>query len=617
MNTDYLRFDSNSLKELIINKLNVDGTYSDQLFPGSDLTVLIDMFCYMFDTMTFLENVGAAEAIFTDTQYYENMNRIVKMLGYNPLGFITSTVSVALGIKEGKDWGGNTLATIPKFTNYVTDLNDSKGNPIIYTFTEDFAFPIDENTVPSNFTPKLFNGTWKTYPNNFVSTGIPFETFTLTSIDISLADRQLISHDNIKVYILEEDGIYYEYIGTSNLYTSRDDKALQNGINDKNRFFEYRLNENKQYTLTFGDNISSKQLSKDMVITVIYLESNGPDGEIGAEVINSDGFLTIDIEGLDYNFIETNIYKNDPTYIPIDRLELITLNNNIASTSTKDLENVESIRRYAPDNFRTGGRLITEQDFEQYILAKWPTSVYDVSVVNNWKYMTEFQTWLKRYDKLNPDISHFDYEFADSCEFNNIYLLLKAFDTNPVPDASKRDIESTCNKLKPTTSELIPVNSFNTVLTPYLSGDKDIKYWDPNIENKIVLIRDNNTMTSIERIKQKANTIVLNFFNLKNQSLGATIDINNLYNQLMAIDGVKKVQTSYLKHGEIQNKTQYFDGLSFALWTSYLLNGEDFTTITGNYKLLSFQFPMLLNPNNFINLIEVVSDIYNISNIEF
>jgi hypothetical protein len=174
-----------------------------------------------------------------------------------------------------------------------------------------------------------------------------------------------------------------------------------------------------------------------------------------------------------------------------------------------------------------------------------------------------------------------------------------------------------CNKLKPLTSEIVPVNTFNTVLTPYLDGSIDIRDWDTNVENKIVLIRDNNTMTSVERIKQKANSIVLDFFKLENQSLGAMIDINNLYNQLMAIDGVKKVQTSYLKSGDPINKTEYFDGLSFALWTSYLLDGKDFTTITGNYKLLSFQFPILLDPDNFINLIDVVSDIFNISNIEF
>ncbi len=48
MSTDYLNFDAASLKDLITNKLNEDGSYTDQLFEGSDLSVLIDVFCYFF-----------------------------------------------------------------------------------------------------------------------------------------------------------------------------------------------------------------------------------------------------------------------------------------------------------------------------------------------------------------------------------------------------------------------------------------------------------------------------------------------------------------------------------------------------------------------------------------
>jgi hypothetical protein len=630
--TDYLRFDSNSIKDLIVNKLNFDGTYSDQLFPGSDLSVLIDVFCYMFDTMAFLENVGAAEAIFTDAQYYENMNRIVKMLGYNPMGFITSFVNCQLSIAEGEVFDpGNTetsqLILLPKFTTYTTDLNDSKGRPVKYTLTENFSTVVTSTSeIFNDNTPIFHNGTWKTYTTVFVSTGIPFETFTLSDIDASLDQKQLISHDHIKIYVEETIGgeqVWTEWYANNNLFTSseqtfNDLTSSANKANNENRFFEYRLNENKQYTLTFGDNINGKQLPPNAKILVIYLESNGVEGEIGPGVINTDGILTVEIEGLSSEFIKNNLLTEPGiiTWGPGGKIELVRAENNESSYNSRDLETTDKIRENAPKAFRTGARLITEADFEYYIKSKF-TNIFDIKVMNNWSYMTEFQMWLKQYDKLKPDIKHFNYEYADSCDFNNIYLWLKAPGGFKVSESYKKIIERECDRLKPATSEIIPIDTFTTIFSPFLKGLYALESWDPNQENKIVLTREVNTMVSVERIQQKATQIILDFFKLENQCLGNTININNLYNQLMGIDGVKKVQTRYLKTGDPESQSEFYDGLSFGFWTPRIIEGADFKRITGNYKIKNFQFPSLFNPNDLSKLIVVKSDIYNISNIEF
>jgi len=188
-NTDYLRWNAHSLRELITNKLNEDGTYSDQIFPGSDLSVLIDVFCYMFDSLTFLENVGASEAIFTDAQYYENINRIVKMLGYNPLGFITSNVGCFLGVREGQTYPNPGMITLPKFTTYTTNLSDNNGEPVKYTLVDNYTFIINEDSVTSDFKPTFYNGSWKVYPSTFVAVGIPYESFTLNQLNLEEPDR--------------------------------------------------------------------------------------------------------------------------------------------------------------------------------------------------------------------------------------------------------------------------------------------------------------------------------------------------------------------------------------------------------------------------------------------
>ena len=619
-NTDYLRWNANSLKELIVNKLTIDGTYSDQLFEGSDLSVLIDVFCYMFDTLTYLENVGASEAMFTDAQYYENINRIVKMLGYNPLGFITSTVATELGVREGYEFEKSELITIPKYTTYTTELADKDGYPVQYTFVKDYSFAVQESYISPNFKPVLYNGTWKLYPKTYVATGIPYETITLSEIP----KDALLSHGHIDVYVKEPNGKVTQWEGYPNLYSAaEDDAGATNNRGIGENYFEYRLNEKREYILTFGDNVLGKQLLEKSEVSILYLQSNGPDGEIGVDIINTKGELKVDVEGLSETFIKDYLFHNNPSHIawgtdPNNQLQYITVRNKEESSSSKSMESVDSIRRRAPGAFRTGARLITEQDFEQYILSNWSNAVYDVKVLNNWKYMTEFQSWLKLYGKLQPDIKHFNFTYADSCDFNNIYIFLKSYDNNAnVTDGSKTTIETVCNQLKPLTSELIPVDILNTFFTPYLEGDYDIHDFDSNKENKIVITRDKNSMVSLERIKQNAYDVFLKFFDLKNQKLGNIIDMDQLFIDLMSIDGVKKIQTSYLKHGRPANETKYFDGLSFGFWTPFIVEGKDFTKITGNYKLKDFQFPVLYHPNSFSELIEVVSDIYNISNIEF
>ena len=618
--TDYLRWNASSMKDLIVEKLNEDGVYSDQIFEGSNLSVIIDVFAYMYDVLTFYVNHSATEAIFTDAQLYENLNRIVKMLGYNPKGFITSTVLGKLGLRETYS-SGSLRTIIPKYTTVTLNQNDANGNSIKYTFVEDYPFVINNSGINSNFSPTLYNGSWKLYSSTLAPQGIPFETFTLSNIDLFGEDKIFVANNMIDCYVQHEDGTIEVYQAVTNLYNST----------STDLHFEARINENKQYTLKFGDNINGKQLPPNSIIYVVYLESNGPSGQIGGNAIIPDNVLSVEIEGLSEAFIKENILSvdvntdfitfGDPNigYSGISEtlLQYITLTNELPSTIINDLETVEEIRENAPNWFRMGSRLITHQDFQQYILSNYSNSVYDITVHNNWEYMTEFQEWLRQYDKLSIDIRNYSYYFSDSCDFNNIYLWVKSFGNSMVTQSTKTIIERDCDRLKPVTSEVVLLDPFMVAVTPYIKGDYDLTDFDNMHENKIQLIRDRNTMITVERIQQKAVDIVQTFFKTENQSLGNTINLNNLYNQLSAIDGVKLVRTKYLKSGEPESKAEYYDGLSMAIWTQHILQGLDFTKISGNFKLKSFQFPYLYNSSTFINKIEVTSDNFNISEVEY
>ena len=92
----YTGFDAQSLRDLIIERLNSDPTinFTDQNFEGSNVSALIDIIAYSYHVLLFYLNNTASEVDFNQATLYENMNRIVKLIGYKPTGKQTSVVPI-------------------------------------------------------------------------------------------------------------------------------------------------------------------------------------------------------------------------------------------------------------------------------------------------------------------------------------------------------------------------------------------------------------------------------------------------------------------------------------------------------------------------------------------
>ena len=65
--------------QILRRKLIESGLYTDQIYPGSDTRILIDLFAWTFDVLTYILNNNLSNAIFEDTEIYENLNKIVKV----------------------------------------------------------------------------------------------------------------------------------------------------------------------------------------------------------------------------------------------------------------------------------------------------------------------------------------------------------------------------------------------------------------------------------------------------------------------------------------------------------------------------------------------------------
>ena len=101
--TAYTAFDALSLKNLIKDRLNQKSFFTDQNYEGSNLSSMIDVVAYSYHVLLFYLNQTSSESTFTETELYENINRIVKIIDYKPVGQQSANLSFKIIIYYIRD----------------------------------------------------------------------------------------------------------------------------------------------------------------------------------------------------------------------------------------------------------------------------------------------------------------------------------------------------------------------------------------------------------------------------------------------------------------------------------------------------------------------------------
>ena len=315
----YVAFDATTLKDFIVQRLNENEKFTDQNYEGSNLAAVIDIIAYSYHVLLFYLNNTAAEVDFNQATLYENMNRIVKLIGYKPTGKQTSVVPIKAVAGQGLTKGNY---TIRKYSYVLADSNTQ------YTFNEDISF---DKTVDGNQEIKslednaiLYQGSVSEYPDYFAQ-GIDFESFPIVVENITNTDdSRFISENTISVYVKETSSDrYYEYRQIDSLYLST--------AND--RVFEKRLNENGYFEIKFGDGSFGKRLEEGDVVAVNYLLSDNLKGQISKNVINGNKIFVYDSPRQREIFNDTYTNQNDTTFLNVDNGSNLTLSNPVNSTT--------------------------------------------------------------------------------------------------------------------------------------------------------------------------------------------------------------------------------------------------------------------------------------------
>jgi len=613
LDTSYLKFDAYSMKDLITKFLSEDETFTDQVYEGSNLSILIDIFANHFQVMMYYLNQSAGESLFSDSTIYENMNRIVKLLNYSPRGYSTS--AGVFNITNVVDENNGKL--IPLYSYIDTGKTDDKGDTVYYSTVGNYYIYDDDKADENTNIVTMYNGRWKVYERTFIAEGLPYETFTLSDVVNDSDNGQYTAYPYIDIWVKRVVGETHEWIKyqatTEGMFLNGDTQTVY-GTEDE--YFELRLNEYKQYELKFGDGIHGAPLQFGDELYVVYLTSNGQSGELKSNDVNDKTGITYGVAGLSDSIIAewfgsmvgniaTMVDTNDPTK------SIKMTNINATSSATKE-GGVDDIRDNAPQWFKSQGRLITKQDFEYFIKSNFYNDIVDVKVMNNWGYLSEFYGWLyntgvnatesdpAKY--LNSQLeSRYGYEWADSCDSNNVYLWMRMKNNTII---NKDIIENRIKPLKVLTSETVFMEPLDVKFIPCAYNDGyTTTNWDASAENYIEIHIDNSTLISAESIRSAINTLVISYFSEQNQKIGALVDFNDLYTQIRSIRGVNGIRTIYNKGSVVK----IVDGLSFAYWTPRIINGADIKLTNGTVQLEGFKFPEL-NEADILNRIKIVKD---------
>jgi hypothetical protein len=416
----------------------------------------------------------------------------------------------------------------------------------------------------------------------------------------------IIDHFNTEVYVKDNTAVnpvWEKWASTQSLFLERSN-ALK---------YEIRLNENERYEIKFGNNVNGKKLNPGDEVAIYYLKSNGSQGEIGPGLLNNNQLFFF--SSTRFNQIKKDTTPINLNLINAQQAQQIIFSNIDPSTPYTPREPVTSIKNNATNTFRSQYRLITTDDYQNYVTRNYSNIIGSVKVANNWDYISGHQKYFfdLGLDKpnLNSRVLFNQVKFADACNFNNVYIYA-------VPRLEKlTSLTTRANYLNAAQKQLITNDLYNVKLTPaetiindpvYVAVDIGIRVpgeaLAPSISDNcyIEITRDVTAKRNPQTIKQQVYQIFKQYFATTNDNLGSLVSLTNITNSILALEGVTDVNTKRTEG----DATYTAPGISILIYNP-VYPYSDIHVTSQDVQLPYFKFPFLNNLLDFANKVRVVT----------
>ena len=423
---NFTNLDFDQIRTSIKDYLRTNSNFTDYDFEGSSLSQIIDILAYNTYISSYNANMISNEVFIDSATLRENVVSLARNIGYLPRSKTASstTINFFVDLTVGGDNVNTTNDAIKAKTvtlkkGVVCSSSQAFGSEV-YTFStlSDITVPVINGIASFNNVP-IFEG-------SYIEQEFTVNPFTPNPPQRYILDNVNIDYKTITVKIKSSKSSTFEeeYKFADSLFT----------IDENSKVFFLQEVPDEKYELLFGDGIFGKKLETDNVIKVSYLITNGSD---------ADRISTFTFNG--------NLFFNsNPENVRTRGISLITANN--PSSGGREIEDVNSIRSYAPQNYSAQNRAVTANDFRALIPKLYP-EIETLSVYGG--------------EDLNPPV--FGKVFIALKPKNNIFL------SNTAKEILKRKIKPyTVAGIRP---EIVDLKYL------YIEIESDV-YYDTNLTSK-------------------------------------------------------------------------------------------------------------------------------------
>ena len=441
--TQYTSLDFDDIKAQIKNFLRSNSNFTDFDFEGSNFSVLIDTLAYNTYINSFNANLVANEAFLDSATIRENVVSLARNIGYVPRSKRAATATIKI---DDIDLGPTTDAT-PRFLSLRAGLV-CVGN----TGNTTFRFSIPE-TITSSSVKAIGTNSFAQFDDEITIYEGTYLTRTFV-VDTSQDQRFIIDSPNIDASTLVVNVADPNQVTIGRKY-SRVDNILT--LNKNSEIYLAQEVQDEKYEILFGDGFFGKKLENNSTIRASYIVTDGPDGN-GPSEFSFQGTFT----------------KDDGTFFtPSDTVTTTTVTN---ASRGSEVEDVSSIKYFAPRLYSAQYRAVTSRDYEAIINQIYPQTE-SVAVIGG--------------EELDPP------------QFGKVQISIKPKNGTFISDFDKSQIKSKLKNyaIAGINSEIIDLKIL------YVEIDTNV-YYDPSKVGSPISLRTN----VINALQNYANNVEMNKF---------------------------------------------------------------------------------------------------------
>jgi len=331
---NFSNVDFDQIKVSIIDYLRSNSNFTDYDFEGSNLSTIIDTLAYNTYITSYNANMATNEVFIDSATLRENVVSLARNIGYVPRSRKAAKATISFTV-DVSDTSAVSL-TLKKGIVAVSAQTFGK-ETFSFSIPGDITTPVRSDGTAFFDNIDIYEGSYihQTFAINSRSA---YQRFILPNTGIDTTLLNVVVRDNANSSVTNQFNQFSSFVG----------------VNSKSKIYFVQETDNERYELLFGDGVFGEKLLEPQVIEVDYIVSKGSAGN------NINKFV-----------FAGRIQSNSGTSITTG-LSLVTTEQ--YSYGGKEIESVESVKKYAPRIYASQNRAVTTSDYEALIPTIYPES---------------------------------------------------------------------------------------------------------------------------------------------------------------------------------------------------------------------------------------------------